>query len=251
MDLPQIGAHCSLPSCNLLDFLPITCRCNQSFCSEHISPDLHECPAFSRRVESTKSSDPLPRCFLDGCQRPRLRNYTNAIDETCSHCHQSFCAEHRHPDTHMCPTSPAQAKPTPSLKPRVPGKFKLPPRKAPSDPIKFAQWQKMELMKMRHRAAPGDPRDKGASPPPDERIHVKILTEQAERMFWFRKTIVAGRALDLLVAQLGLSFPADQALKLGTVSGSDDEQCPILLQNDQLLVKQVEDGNCLSIYSTL
>lgn len=140
---------------------------------------------------------------------------------------QPNAIRHRHPETHMCPTSPVQPKLTSSLKPHhFPAKPKTPLRKAPTDPKKFAQWQKMDLMKMRHRAAPGDPKDKGTSPPPIERIHVKILTEQDERIFWFHKvrlsrstqckwsksskTIITGRALDLLVAQLRLSFPANQ-----------------------------------------
>ena len=43
--LPSVGAHCSLPSCNLNDFLPIRCLCHQLFCRDHIAPDVHSCPA--------------------------------------------------------------------------------------------------------------------------------------------------------------------------------------------------------------
>jgi len=103
----------------------------------------------------------------------------------------------------------------------------------------------MEVMKMRHRAIPGDPKDKAASLSPDQRLHVKVLvTEQDERIFWFRKTVVTGRALDLLVVQLKLHFPGNQAVMLCKLNGEED---PIPLQNDQLLVNQVEDGSLLVI----
>jgi hypothetical protein len=64
--------------------------------------------------------------------------------------------------------------------------------KVSSDPKKRAQLQKVELMKMRHRATPGDPNDKSSSVLVDQRLHVKVKLdnpEQKERegMFWFRK----------------------------------------------------------------
>lgn len=47
----------------------------------------------------------------------------------------------------------------------------------------------MELMKMRHRAIPGDPKDKMSAPPLEERLHVKVLVNdtQTEKVFWLRK----------------------------------------------------------------
>ncbi|KAF8964636.1 hypothetical protein BDZ97DRAFT_1814805 [Flammula alnicola] len=84
-DLLQIGAHCSLPSCNVLDFLPTTCKCNKSFCSQHISPDRHA-------------------CLLLNANFPSLRIYKGGTDETCTACQKSFCVDHRHPETHGCPS---------------------------------------------------------------------------------------------------------------------------------------------------
>ena len=41
----DIGAHCSVASCNLQDFLPFTCAgCQQQFCLEHHTPKAHACP---------------------------------------------------------------------------------------------------------------------------------------------------------------------------------------------------------------
>lgn len=104
------------------------------------------------------------------------------------------------------------------------------PKKRPTDPRKLAQLQKIELMQMRHRAVPGDPKDKPDSILIDQRLHVKIKDEVdakgKDRVFWFRKvrriaprcqwaaathiyskTIGVGKALDLLTAQLGKTTP--------------------------------------------
>jgi hypothetical protein len=65
-----------------------------------------------------------------------------------------------------------------------------PTRKVPTDPKKLAQLQKVELMKMRHRAVPADPKDKPGSIGIDQRLHVKVSCkgeEAAEKIFWFRK----------------------------------------------------------------
>jgi hypothetical protein len=103
----------------------------------------------------------------------------------------------------------------------IPKKFKRPP----TDPAKLAQWRKLEVMKMRHKASPGDPKDKNSSLPPDQRLHIKLFAGDTEHIFWFRRvrrsisiakaclkhsqTIGTGRALDLLVEQLKLKFPGN------------------------------------------
>ncbi len=45
-------------------------------------------------------------------------------------------------------------------------------------------------MKMRHRAQPGDPRDKDKHVAVDQKLHLKVYIEEHEgdeRFFWFRK----------------------------------------------------------------
>ena len=59
--LPQIGAHCSLSSCSLNDFLPIRCTCQQLFCRDHISPDIHHCPLLRAAPPTASSSPQLDR----------------------------------------------------------------------------------------------------------------------------------------------------------------------------------------------
>ena len=61
----------------------------------------------------------------------------------------------------------------------------------PTDPKKLAQLQQVELMRMRHRAMPADPKDKPGSVGVDQRLHVKVSRrgdpEGVEKIFWFRK----------------------------------------------------------------
>ena len=92
----------------------------------------------------------------------------------------------------------------------------------PTDPKKRAQLQQVELMRMRHRAVPADPKDKPGSVGVDQRLHVKAScrgeSEGVEKIFWFRKvtflfcpaspdcpltsprtqSVGTGRALDIL-----------------------------------------------------
>lgn len=64
--------------------------------------------------------------------------------------------------------------------------------KPPTDPKKLAQIQKVALMKMRHSATAGDPRDKSSTVPANERLHIKARLKVTgmpvqERLIWFRK----------------------------------------------------------------
>jgi len=112
----------------------------------------------------------------------------------------------------------------PSTSKKIP--VSLPSQKAPTNPKKIAQFQKVQLMKMRHRAEPGDPKDSARSVPLNQRLHVTVKTHDnpvQEKTLWFHKvsevlgslqdgrsssaeqSIVAGKALDLISTQLGLS----------------------------------------------
>ncbi|KXS17874.1 hypothetical protein M427DRAFT_54122 [Gonapodya prolifera JEL478] len=44
MELPNVGIHCALPTCNQLDFLPFKCQyCFSKFCQDHWKVDAHDC----------------------------------------------------------------------------------------------------------------------------------------------------------------------------------------------------------------
>ena len=68
----------------------------------------------------------------------------------------------------------------------VPAKRKAPPK----DPKKAAQLRQVELMKIRHKAQPGDPKDKNKHVTVDRKLHVKVRADEkgeGERVFWFSK----------------------------------------------------------------
>ena len=101
---------------------------------------------------------------------------------------------HRHPETHPCsPKSivsgslhqkaPKKTLPADSL--LTPRKsFQARHKKPPGDPFKL---EKLEFLKMRQRASPGDPKNKSTFVPPDQRLHLRISIEDVERVFWFQK----------------------------------------------------------------
>ena len=64
------------------------------------------------------------------------------------------------------------------------------PGKTPSsDPKKLAAVQKVQAMKMRQRAVPGDPKDNTAIVSLDQKLHVQVKLEgnNAVSVLWFRK----------------------------------------------------------------
>ncbi|KAI0086668.1 hypothetical protein BDY19DRAFT_995676 [Irpex rosettiformis] len=273
MDLPTIGAHCALDACNINDFLPIRCRCDKLFCKDHISPETHACPTLIQTKDKPTISTPqqkLQRCAADKCNKPSLEAFVADSSDTngrtpavCERCKQSFCASHRSPASHSC-TAPdphlppprneaakailAQIFPTRSSSSSSNTSSAVPvKRKAavPANPRKAAQLRQVELMKMRHRAQPADPRDQNRNVPIGERLHVKISAENKdeEKLFWFQKTMATGKALDILAAHLEMS--SNKApLYLCRDNGSEQEGDSVL-QNDKLLADQIEDGSSL------
>lgn len=64
--------------------------------------------------------------------------------------------------------------------------------KTPKDPAKLAKFKAVELIKMRHKAVPGDPKDKSISVALDRRVHLFVRNEVAGNesqptLLWFRK----------------------------------------------------------------
>lgn len=98
-------------------------------------------------------------------------------------------------------------------------------RNLPPDSQKLAQLQKVNLMKLRHRAIPADPKDRGSMVPVFQRLHVTVRLEIVGRLaketaLWFRKvmqvdtklsfsnvpqTTITGKALDLVVQHFSVS----------------------------------------------
>ncbi|KAI0373373.1 hypothetical protein BV20DRAFT_990100 [Pilatotrama ljubarskyi] len=270
--LVDVGAHCALATCNVNDFLPIRCRCDRLFCREHVSPDAHDCPRLAPQPGTAAPSPSLQlqRCAQPSCNKPSLEAYTaNATDTAdrspalCPECKHAFCAQHREPKSHSCtPTGSLEVVPQKNAAARDllakhfgPSSTKTSsgaPRAAAtalgSDSKKVAQQRKVAVMKMRHKAKPADPKDTTASVPIDQRLHVKVRRadgDQApEHVFWFRKTVWTGRALDLLATQLKMPISDTQPLRLLYIN---DDGEPVVLRTDQALADQIPDGASLSL----
>ncbi|CAD5220881.1 unnamed protein product [Bursaphelenchus xylophilus] len=129
-EFPNLGSHCAVSSCNLLDFLPYKCfKCEKEFCAEHFKAEEHECGIKDVRVpicplceqpvpvgknespdlivgshiDNDCKSDPARqkrayknRCSKKGCKKREV------VPFTCPDCGANFCVGHRHGADHDC-----------------------------------------------------------------------------------------------------------------------------------------------------
>ncbi|KAF8892707.1 hypothetical protein BD779DRAFT_1205602 [Infundibulicybe gibba] len=255
----DIGSQCSFASCNQIDFLPILCGCKKLFCKDHILPDAHACPLTQQPTPSTSKTwvEKLWRCEVVGCTKATLGAYLQSEASSfigCAQCHKSFCVDHRHADSHSCPgqdsLAPRESDAARLIAQNFPAKV-MPTRvpshntKIPTDPAKRTQYDRVQLMKMRHRAAPGDPKDKSASVLPDHRVHVKIqIDEKTEKIFWFRKTVIIGKVLDHLASHLKMTSTDSSPLQLCMIS---PDGAITILSNSQACGAQLQDGCMVQI----
>lgn len=110
-----------------------------------------------------------------------------------------------------------------------------------------AQSKRVEQMRMRLKAEPGDPKESKSGTSVDQRIHVVVSLDQeprVEKIYWFRKTIGTGKVLDLLASQLGVVAAGPSLQLIKTDSQGKDR---IVLRTDLPLSDQVEDGSYLFI----
>ncbi|XP_077011328.1 AN1-type zinc finger protein 2B isoform X2 [Tamandua tetradactyla] len=134
MEFPDLGAHCSEPSCQRLDFLPLKCdACSGIFCADHVAYAQHHCgSAYQKDIQvpvcplcnvpvPVARGEPPDRavgehidrdCRSDPAQQKR-KIFTNKCDRsgcrqremmklTCERCGRNFCIKHRHPLDHGC-----------------------------------------------------------------------------------------------------------------------------------------------------
>ncbi|XP_048339742.1 AN1-type zinc finger protein 2B isoform X4 [Sphaerodactylus townsendi] len=134
MEFPDLGAHCSEPSCKRLDFLPLKCdACGQLFCTNHVAYAHHNCTSAYKKdvqvpvcplcsmpipvkrgempdivvgthIDQDCKSDPAQRkrkIFTNKCQRPGCKQ-REMMKVVCDQCHGNFCLKHRHPLDHDC-----------------------------------------------------------------------------------------------------------------------------------------------------
>ncbi|XP_043381755.1 AN1-type zinc finger protein 2B isoform X2 [Chelonia mydas] len=134
MEFPDLGAHCSEPTCKRLDFLPLKCdACEQIFCTDHITYTQHQCTSAYKKdvqvpvcplcnipipvkkgempdavvgehIDRDCKSDPAQRkrkIFTNKCLKPGCKQ-REMMKVICDQCHGNFCLKHRHPLDHDC-----------------------------------------------------------------------------------------------------------------------------------------------------
>ncbi|KAF7777455.1 hypothetical protein Agabi119p4_3527 [Agaricus bisporus var. burnettii] len=187
------------------------------------SPPNHRPARQAQQVRTTTLQQARPRC-LQHCQLTRLSCLPQLVLSRASPSNIS------HARALLAKVS--SSAPRPSSK-RVP--------KPPTDPVKLAAFQKAQRMKMRHTAVPLDPKDKSLSPPLDQRLHIKVRYGEISKVFWLRKTLITGKALDLICGHFGVG-PSDSVPRRLSIDGSDAQ-----LLNDKPLSEQADDGSTLSL----
>merc|ERR1712226_606047 len=105
MELPHIGTHCHLKSCNKLDYLPFKCnKCQLSFCESHHEPKLHSCSSLATEEKESHQPQkikPKKKKKSNPCQMPECRGF-NLVPMTCRDCGLNFCMKHRFAVDHAC-----------------------------------------------------------------------------------------------------------------------------------------------------
>ncbi|CAD8075346.1 unnamed protein product [Paramecium sonneborni] len=125
----SIGKRCNYSICKQQDFLPFTCQlCNCAFCSEHRTPEAHECskqtikkqaiicPICNKGISYTSEQNEniiWEQHFLKECtQQPQEKKLcsicniklTSLNSVQCKDCGLIVCLKHRQKEDHKCPT---------------------------------------------------------------------------------------------------------------------------------------------------
>ncbi|GAA5952928.1 hypothetical protein JCM21900_001520 [Sporobolomyces salmonicolor] len=204
----DLGTHCSLPSCNALDFLPLRCtRCALEFCRHHAPPAEHHCahddPARPLRLEAAATArarardGPELKELLPDLKRHRPAHRPGAGagagagdggtggEEQAKRAKQAAALAALRKSFDDAKMKAATGAPGPT---------------APAKKVNPT----LELMKLKQRAKGADPRKRDGDVPMSERVYLTVrLLEGQERVeksmkeVWVHKTVTGGKALDL------------------------------------------------------
>jgi predicted nucleic acid binding AN1-type Zn finger protein len=125
-DVEAIGAHCQMPFCHQLDFLPFRCEsCRGNFCLDHRSETAHSCTqagawARQRREReeaarggggggATTRTPVVPKPHIlhheSQCAQPACKTLIHTALVTgvhCDTCRRDYCLKHRFGQDHDC-----------------------------------------------------------------------------------------------------------------------------------------------------
>jgi len=203
-ELLNLGQHCALPHCSLLDFLPITCQFCQSFyCKEHFLPESHSCPNLPVVNTSNTTGAPPPRyeCSVPKCTKAEL------APVNCPHCQVMVCLGHRHQSEHSCSKLVIPIHSMTQTKAKVDeiisAQSVVPVKSKKIRSLKAQKTAaKVQLMKLKMKSS-GD-----KSLPQQERVYFLVTppkeSNKAPAGVWVSEKWVMGRVVDSLTNTLGV-----------------------------------------------
>ncbi|ORX52013.1 hypothetical protein DM01DRAFT_1337001 [Hesseltinella vesiculosa] len=102
MELPQLGKHCTLSSCQSLDFLPVACPfCREVYCGDHRLPATHGCIQWNNYDKKVTT---CPEC------QQLVFNEHQSQDETLKAHQASQCRLHLYPSSASSKTKPCSCQ---------------------------------------------------------------------------------------------------------------------------------------------
>lgn len=133
-------------------------------------------------------------------------------------------SRHRHGDTHDCagdgvPAVDTKAEAQALLNKLFPNVKSGPSTSRAVRPSDTAKLRAIELMRLKHKAVAGDPGRTQTRP--GDRVHLRVVAGEKERVLWFDQGVVTGRAVDLAAKALGVSREDGRGVSglFGTISG--------------------------------
>jgi predicted nucleic acid binding AN1-type Zn finger protein len=122
-DVEAIGAHCQMPFCHQLDFLPFRCEsCRGNFCLDHRSETAHSCAQAGAWARQRREREEAARGGSSGvrtpvapkpnilhhesqCAQPSCKTliHTSLVTGVhCDKCKRDYCLKHRFGQDHDC-----------------------------------------------------------------------------------------------------------------------------------------------------
>jgi len=231
MEFPNLGSHCEIKDCKLLDFLPFTCDgCRKTYCLEHRSYSGHKCSASP--VDVTLPQCPLCSQYLNvkpnedlngrveehivkGCpsepkQATNLHNPCSqkgcknreVVPLFCKLCLKNYCFSHRLQLDHTCTQTPVNQNNTNKRESNLLAKFGGPTPNLNSKPktsvnTKGPSTTDKTVPSTLKMNAKGD-----AKIPENKRFYLEVVyplssTIQPKLMF-FNQEWSVGKALDVI-----------------------------------------------------
>ncbi|EGU12665.1 hypothetical protein RTG_01215 [Rhodotorula toruloides ATCC 204091] len=243
----ELGAHCSLPSCNALDFLPIVClHCSASFCGRHAPPSSHSCP-------SDPSTSSLSPDELDASRADDQPSFRSLLPDPKRHKRETS-----EPSEEERVKKEGQQAALAKLKASF-AKGKAGTTSTPPTPSATAKKPNptLDLMRLKGRAVPADPKHvkRAGDVPMSDRLflkvqHAKVAAKEPDvREVWVSKDITAGKALDLFADLFKVTNDNNATTdpsKLLSLGLPDDP--PTRLTLSEPLSAQVANGGTVQLY---